>query len=325
MAMHLDPALFRPESISDETNEFNNQLKMVLEAAPSIATMEPQAIRDGREQGESIWGPPIYSDMAETAVVPGPAGEIPIRVFRGERVYGIYLHFHGGGFVLGSEDLFDPAHEAMVNEAGVAVVSVGYRLAPEHPYPAGVDDCEAATAWIVENAGAEFGTDTIITGGESAGAHLAVATMLRMRDRHGYTGFAGANLVYGGYVVDATPSSRNWDRGNLILDQEILAWFHRLAFPSSIDPTDPDAAPLYADLTSMPPALFTVGTYDPLLDNTLMMAARWAAAGIDADLAVYPGGIHAFDAFAGQLEIARQARDGMHKWVESRSRSTQPT
>lgn len=204
----------------------------------------------------------------------------------------------------------------MAHEADVAVVSVGYRLAPEHPYPAGADDCEAAALWLVNHAREELSTDILLIGGESAGAHLAVTTLVRMRDRHGFTGFSGANLVYGGYVVDPSPSTKRWDHGNLILDRPILEWFHRHAFPSDLDPTDPDAAPLYADLSGLPPALFTVGTLDPLLDNTLFMASRWVAAGNQADLAVFPGGVHAFDAFP--IEIGFQARSRMHDWIRER-------
>jgi len=313
--MHIDADLFGPEAIATETREFNKQLAEMLAAAPSITTMEPHEVRDLRRQGQGVFGPLVVSERARTSTVPGPDGDIPIRVLAGDRVDAVYLHIHGGGFVLGSEDMQDPMHDAMADESGVAVVSVGYRLAPEHPYPAGADDCEAAAVWLLENIEEEFGTETMLIGGESAGAHLAVTTLVRMRDRHEFTGFAGANLVYGGYTVEYTPSTRNWDRGNLILDQDIIDWFHRHTFATNVDPADPDAAPLYADLGGLATALFTVGTLDPLLDNTLMMAARWVAAGNQAELAVYPGGIHAFDVFPEELAIARDARAYMHGWV----------
>ena len=316
--MHIDPALFRPEAISEETAAFNSQLRATLEAAPSITTMEPQTIRDLRREGIGIWGQLVFSDLAEDRTIPGPAGEIPVRVIAGDTVDAVYLHIHGGGWVLGSHDAHDPAHEAIARAAGVAVVSVGYRLAPESPYPAGADDCEAAAAWLVDHALDEFGTEKLVIGGESAGAHLAVVTLLRMRDHYSYTGFRGANLVYGKYTLDHLPSTHNWDRGNLILDLDVIPWFHDHTFAPSIDPKDPDASPLYADLRGMPHALFTVGTFDPLLDDTLLMAARWEVAGNETELAVFPGGIHAFDAFPDQLAIAREARTGMHSWLRDR-------
>jgi acetyl esterase/lipase len=103
---------------------------------------------------------------------------------------------HGGGWVLGGADLQDPMLERIADNTGQAVVAVEYRLAPEHPYPAGPDDCEAAAVWLVQNGKKEFGTGVLTIGGESAGGHLTAVTILRMRDRHGYTGFRGANIVY---------------------------------------------------------------------------------------------------------------------------------
>jgi acetyl esterase/lipase len=100
----------------------------------------------------------------------------------------------------------NPMLERIADNTGQAIVAVEYRLAPEHPYPAGPDDCETAAAWLVQNAKKEFGTDALTIGGESAGGHLTAVTILRMRDRHGYTGFRGANIVYGAFDLSLTPS-----------------------------------------------------------------------------------------------------------------------
>ena len=180
---------------------------------------------------------------------------------------------------------------------GAVVVSVGYRLAPEHPYPAGPDDCEAAAVWVVENAQREFGSERLVIGGESAGAHLSAVTMLRLRDRHHLTPFRGANLVYGIYDLTFTPAVRNWGPRNLILSTPIIEWFSNHFIPDKRKRGTTDASPLYADLHSLPPALFSVGTLDPLLDDSLFMSARWAAAGSRAELAIYPGGVHGFNLF----------------------------
>jgi len=185
---------------------------------------------------------------------------------------------------------------------------VEYRLAPEDPYPAGPDDCEAAALWVAQNAASEYGTDRLLTGGESAGAHLAVVTMLRLRDKHGLSPFRAANLSYGVYDLDGTPSVHTWGERYLILSQPIMQWFGDQYAPSSIR-KQPDVSPLYADLHGLPYARFNVGTMDPLLDDTLFMHARWLAAGNDASLEVYPGGIHGYPSNPTAMGARARARE----------------
>jgi acetyl esterase/lipase len=176
---------------------------------------------------------------------------------------------------------------------------VEYRLAPENPYPAAWDDCESVALWLVKNAKSEFGTDVLTIGGESAGTTLAVATLVRLRDRHGYAGFRAASLAYGNVDASMTPSqSLAPDKGAPVtfVGKSSLRKFVEAYLPSGTNPRDPDVSPLYSDLNHMPRALFTVGTLDPLLDDSLFMHARWIAAGNEAELAVYPGAPHAFNA-----------------------------
>jgi acetyl esterase/lipase len=195
--------------------------------------------------------------------------------------------------------------DAIARAARATVVSVEYRLAPEHPYPAGPDDCEAAALWLAENAQREFGAAPLAIGGESAGAHLSAVTLLRLRDKHGATPFAAANLVYGCYDLGFTPSVRNWGERNLVLSTPIIEWFTNHFVPDRARRASADASPLHANLAGLPPALFTVGTLDPLLDDTLFMAQRWLAAGNRAELAIYPGGVHGFNLFPMPLgEVA---------------------
>ena len=125
-----------------------------------------------------------------------------------------------------------------------------------------------------------------------------------MRDRHGYTGFIGANLVYGVYDLSMTPSQRLGVGPEGGLARDAIEAFYGMFIPG-VDATDPDVSPLNANLHTMPPALFTVGTYDPLLDDSLFMHARWLAAGNESELAVYPGGPHGFD--AAPITIGREA------------------
>jgi acetyl esterase/lipase len=205
------------------------------------------------------------------------------------------------------------------------VASVDYRLAPEHPFPAGPDDCEAVARWLLAGGAAELGSDRLVIGGESAGAHLSVLTLLRLRDSDGdagvgggggaaardgaATGFLGVNLVFGAYDLGGTPSQRRWGDRNLVLSGPIVDWFLDCFLPgrSPEERRDPAVSPLYADLADLPPALFVVGDLDPLLDDSLFMAARWLAAGNDADLAVFPESIHGFSAFPSALAARAQA------------------
>ena len=230
----LDPKLFAPESVDAETARFNAELEKTLAQARPITEFEPAVIRAAREEGRSIWGEARTVDAAEPRTIPGPAGDVPIRVMIPDEVSGVYLHFHGGGWTLGAAHHADIRNWAIARHCRLAVVSVDYRLAPEHPYPAGPDDCEAAALWLLREARQEFGSERLFIGGESAGAHLSVATLLRLRDRHDVGGFRGANLVYGQYDFGFTPSVRRWGERNLILNTPIIEWFRSHFLPDPI-------------------------------------------------------------------------------------------
>ena len=302
----LNPEQFKTEAIDKETLKLNENIEKMLKQAPPTYTQAPQDIRDARERGEGLW-PVTRRDDVEDRTIPGPGGEIPLRVFVPDIVKGVYLHIHGGGFMIGRAYYSDESCFRLANTCNVATVSVDYRLAPENPFPAGLDDCEAAALWLAEHMKSEFGSERLLIGGESAGGNLSVSTLLRMRDRHGFTDFLGANLVYGVYDATGSPSARNWGEDRpLVLTTRTMEWFHENYAPLE-KWSDPYVSPLYAELNDMPTALFTVGTLDPLRDDSLFMHARWIAAGNDAELAVYPGGIHAFNAFP--TDIAGRANE----------------
>jgi acetyl esterase len=225
----------------------------------------------------------------------------PVRLPQGrDRVDGVYLHIHGGGWAFGSADGQDERLWRLARQARLAVVSVGYRLAPEHPLPAGADDCERVAQWLVENSEAEFGTGRLLVGGESAGAHLSVLTLLRLRDRHGVVGaFQAAHLMFGPYDLSMTPSQRLFGSRRLLSNTPSLQATYDLVTPG-LGPEqrrDPQISPLYADLTDLPPARMVVGTMDPLLDDSLFLAARWTAAGAPVHLDVVAGAMHGFTLF----------------------------
>jgi acetyl esterase/lipase len=311
----FDPALFRDDAIDPETATFNAQMIELLTGGPDWWTLGPEAFRQARRRGEGPFPAAVYSNRARTIVVTGKDGnEIPLRVIAPDNPRGIYLHIHGGGWVLGAADLQDPELERIADRTGLAAVSVEYRLAPEHPYPAGPDDCEAAAAWLVRNGKKEFGTDALTIGGESAGGHLSAVTVLRMRDRYGYTGFRGANLVYGAFDLSLTPSQRQFGDTRLILRTIDIQQFANAFLPTITDRRVPDISPLYADLKGLCPALFSVGTKDALLDDTLFMHARWVAACNEAELAIFPGGAHGFT--LADNALARVAADRMDAFLK---------
>jgi acetyl esterase/lipase len=308
--MNLDPALFRPEAIDDESKALIVQLKAMAAEQPPMHTLSPADVRSRRAStGRGPGGQPVFlSENATIRSIPGPAGDIELRCFIPPQANAAYLYIHGGGWVLGTNDSNDLRLENLSRDFGIAVVSVEYRLAPEHPYPAGPDDCEAAALWLAQNAAREFGTDKLLIGGDSAGAHLAVVSLVRLRDRHGITPYSGAILGYGFYDPALTPSAANWGDESVILSTPSLQWFSDHFVPPE-KRRDPDVNPLFADLRDMPPAILTVGTMDPLLDDSLFMHARWVGAGSHAELDVQPGGVHGLTGFptsVGKNALAHQ-------------------
>lgn len=305
----LRPALFREDAIAEDTARFNDAVVGLMTGLPEWWNVGAESTREARRQGRGPFPPIVKSPRARTVVITGRDGnEIPLRIIAPDQARGVYLHIHGGGWVLGSAEQQDPMLERIADKTGLAVVSVEYRLAPEDPYPAAPDDCESAAAWLVKHAKAEFGSDILTIGGELAGGHLSAATVLRMRDRYGYTGFRGANLVYGVFDLSMTPSQLAFGNRRLVLRTIDMQQFYNAFLPTITDRRVPDISPLYADLKGLCPALFSVGTLDALLDDTLFMYGRWIAAGNEAELAIYPGGAHGFTLFPNRLADEAGAR-----------------
>lgn len=295
--------LFGPEAVSDDTHAVNQRLAAKLAAV--VPPVDRAAMRDAYSRGELSLPVSPKSPNARSIVIPGPGGEIGLRILVPDSVRGVFLHLHGGGWTAGTNDMWDNYLELIGREAGLVAVSVDYRLAPEHVFPAAVDDCVAAAHWLIANAEKEFGVTWLAIGGESAGAHLAVSTLLRLRDAGQAGAFQAASIMYGAFDLSLTPSMRQGERA-MIIDRgrvEALA----SGFAGKVDLRDPALSPLYADLTDLPPALVSIGTLDPLLDDSLFIHMRWQAAGNESQLAVYPGGVHAFNFLDGVL--ARDANE----------------
>src|SRR3954451_1938698 len=245
--------------------------------------MAVERARELRRSG-ALGPQPLYvSRLAEERFVAG----VPVRVFTPPDMRGTYLHLHGGGFVYGSARLQDERLQRLALPCSVEVFSVEYRLAPEDPYPAAPDDCEAVALWL-----AERDAGPLAIGGGSAGANLAVTTLVRLRDRHGFTGFRAAALGCGVYDL-ALP--RFADTGDPSLTREELTGLIA-EYAGEAPLGSPDLSPAHADLGDLPDALFAVGSLDPLLQESVLMAERWRNAGSVAQLVVIPDGLHGVDA-----------------------------
>ena len=294
---------FHPGAIAAETAEFNAWLEAELAKIKPVHEVPPELTRKARAEGKGVFplsGPSDGSVWQKIEAASGGPGRVRISEPPGP-ARGTYLHIHGGGWTLGSPEYYDDHNQRIAAATGCRVISVQYRLAPEHPWPACADDCEAAALWALQT-----GDGPLVIGGESAGAHLTVVTLLRLRAQGLLDRVAGTVLNYGVFDLRLTPSMANWGARYLILSTPTVAWFCRNLLADRANADDPTVSPLLADLTGLPPALVQVGTADPLLDDSLFIAQRWQAAGGLAEVAVYPGGVHAFDMF--DLAIARASR-----------------
>lgn len=312
----LDPLSFDADAADPVSAALNADIVAKLAALPDPWSLPLDLVRQRRKEGRGPFPPMRKSERAREISIEGPGGALALRIIAPPKPKGVYLHIHGGGWTWGTADEQDPWLERLADRCGLACVSVEYRLAPENPYPAAPDDCEAAALWLVREGPAVFGTERFFIGGESAGAHLSLVTMMRLRDRHGLTPFKGANLFAGCYDLTLTPSAANWGSEKLILNTRDIRIFCDNFCGSVADRRAADVSPLYGELAGLPPLLISVGTRDPLVDDSLFLAGRAVAARIPAELAVWPGGAHVFHRFDGPLTDAALAR--IDEWFAAR-------
>ncbi|WP_322752376.1 alpha/beta hydrolase [Frankia sp. Cas3] len=315
------PAGPRPDDVATtgldclaETAAFNAAFEAKAKSRPDRARRPDAvmlaALRRNRLGGDT---PPVRLAEAHDRDVEVDGARVKLRVLVPSVVEGVYLHMHGGGWMFGSADGQDEQLWDLARTARLAVLSVDYRLAPEHPFPAAPDDCERAALWLTSNAVTEFGTDRLLIGGESAGAHLSLTSLLRLRDRHAITNaFRAVHLTFGPFDLSMTPSQRLFGARPLLTNTDSLRTAYDAFLPdwSPEQRRDPELSPLYADLSGMPAARIVVGTADPLLDDSLFLAARWRAAGIPVELEVVAGAMHGFTLFpltVTEQELRRQA------------------
>jgi acetyl esterase/lipase len=212
-------------------------------------------------------------------------------------IKGLHVHIHGGGWTIGSARLDDALNAALAAEQGIAVVSVEYRLIPAVNIVACIDDCETAARWVLDNGLGEFEVERMTIGGESAGAHLAAATVLRLRDAGTrFDRLAGAALTYGCFDLGGTPMREHAGPETLVLHGPSLGRVLVKATGMNVSQRRaPALSPLHADLHGLPPALFVVGTCDPLQQDTELMHEKWAREAGNAELVIVPEAAHGFN------------------------------
>jgi acetyl esterase len=272
----------------------------------------PASLEELREARAEQVPAPLPGGVTVERIVDASRRKIPLRIFmpKNTKVQGVYFDIPGGGFYLGSTAGGDTRNLALAESLGIAVVSVDYRLAPENPWPAAPDDCEAAALWIIDQAEVRFGTTNLAIGGSSAGATLAMTTLLRLRDKGHAESFAGAALQFGTYDLSGQTAA-----GRLIADEYFLEAY----LGHAADRTVPDVSPIFGDLRDLPPTLLIVGALDVLLEDNLVMAARLSAAGGEVDLRIYPESPHGFTGHP--TSMARAARNDRESWLAERFRA----
>ena len=290
--------------------EYDAMLRQLAELeGPSLVDLPPQA---GREMYQAMQ--PEAADIAVGSVQEVDAAGVPVRIYRpaGDGPFPVTMMFHGGGWVIGDLVTADCQSREVCNGAQTLVISVDYRLAPEHRFPAAADDCYAATVWAAKHA-ADYGGDAtrLAVAGDSAGGNLAAVVAQMARDKNG-PAISFQLLVYP--VTDGVHFNRAsyHDNGEgYLLTADSMHWFWDHYAPNVEDRRNPYASPLLADdLSSLPPALVMTAEFDPLRDEGEAYAHELEAAGVAAELVRYDGFIHGF---FGQTRTIPATRAAMEK------------
>ena len=270
-------------------------------------------IRQGFGAALDAAGDPIEVGKVLNRTIPGPAGELPVRIYwpkNGRGPYPILVFFHGGGFVLCNLDSHDGTCRELCNGSNAVVVSVDYRLAPEAKFPAAPEDCYAATKWVADNA-AQLGVDStrLAIGGDSAGGNLTAVVALMARDRNGPK-IAHQLMIYP--VTDCAFDTDSYiENGEgYMLSKDMMRWFWVQYLADMGDASEPYASPLRAaDLGGLPPASIVTAEFDPLRDEGQAYAKRLQDAGVPCELDHVEGVIHGFFAMTAAVDRAQQAME----------------
>jgi acetyl esterase len=299
-------------------------LKLVLDQlaatpGPQLHELEPAQARTFFDAMQ-FPAPEITLASIENRTIPGPAGEIPVRIYRPTAggTLPALVYFHGGGWVIGSLDTHDASCRGLAKDVGCTVVSIDYRLAPEARYPAAAEDCYAATRWVAENAAA-LGVDPrrIAIGGDSAGGNLGAVVALMARDR-GAPALRFQLLIYPVTDSDFTRPSYRENAEGYLLTAKAMEWFWGHYVPEASRRREAYCAPIHAaELAGLPPALVQTAELDPLRDEGEAYARRLQEAGVATTLTRYDGLIHGYFAMGALSPAAagavREAVEALRK------------
>ncbi|MGI5158790.1 alpha/beta hydrolase [Microbispora sp. CA-102843] len=268
--------------------------------APPPGPLDPVAMRAAEEAQVPPMGERLPLHSVEDTAARTPAGEVPVRIYTPVEAdaYGLLVYFHGGAFFLGGLETHDHLARSLAKETGLKVVSVGYRLAPEHAFPAGLEDCYAVVRWAAEN-GETLGWDgtTLAIAGDSSGGTF-VAAVAGMAHDDGFDRITHQVMFYPSLDLDFDVDRYASLRENAVgygLETAGLKPFNAFYLGSGADPADPLVSPIKrADLAGLPPALIVTAECDPLRDEGELYGRRLTKAGVDATVSRYPGANHGF-------------------------------
>jgi acetyl esterase len=298
------------------------QIQGLLDLRAKLPPLHTLSVADAKEQMAAREIPGLRIPDVASVVnrdMQGPAGTLPLRIYtpRGEGPFPLMVFFHGSGFVVCDLDTHDSICRNLCAGADCVVVSVDYRLAPEHKFPAASDDCLAATNWAAQNASALRGdAGRIMVVGDSAGGNLAAVTALRARDEGG-SRLVGQMLIYPvtDYYQPGTPSMKENAEG-FGLTREGMIWFWNHYVRSPGDGVHPHASPLRAaTLAGLPPALVMTAEYDPLRDEGEDYAEAMRKSGVSVEMKRWDGMNHGFFFFPGIVDKSTEAIDEACFWA----------
>ncbi len=302
-------------SVVDDEGVLDPQVAEWLEANPTVGFRIEELPPEMLALARGPEGAPPTRPIAK--VTDDVVGDVPVRMYEHDHPpTGLVVYFHGGGFCIGSIGVMDNVARELAHCADAAVVSVEYRLAPEHPYPAGLDDCDAVTRWAVANA-ARLGVlpDRVVVAGESAGGNLAAAVALRRR-ANADPPLAGQVLIYPSVDTGASTHPSRAQFAGLVVQRSTMDWFWASYSGGRDLSGDPGAAPLRAaSLTGLPPAMVVLGGCDPLRDEGRLYARRLRDEGVEVEEVCYPGQPHGFVNFG--LPAADDAFRRVGAWMRS--------